>query len=129
MNTVAGNEMFVLDAAKRYPNATFFGLNPGLIKTNIRDNFFGKDSFKSRFMETMIGFFTPSPEVYAERITPLLVSPDLEAHGGAMFNQKGDAIEPTPRLADHEHVAKFLAQSEELVARAISPSAGLSSST
>ena len=29
MTTVAGNEMLVLDAAKRYPNATFFGLNPG----------------------------------------------------------------------------------------------------
>ncbi len=28
MNTVAGNEMLVLDAAKRYPNASIFGLNP-----------------------------------------------------------------------------------------------------
>lgn len=32
LNTVAGNEMLVLDAAKRYSHATFFGLNPGLIK-------------------------------------------------------------------------------------------------
>ena len=48
MNTVAGNEMLVLDAPTRYPNATFFGLNPGLIKTNIRDNFLGKDTLKSR---------------------------------------------------------------------------------
>ncbi|ATB28289.1 oxidoreductase [Melittangium boletus] len=118
MNTVAGNEMLVLDAAKRYPHATFFGLNPGLIKTNIRDNFFGKDSFKSRFMETLIGFFTPSPETYAARITPLLVSPDLEGHSGALFNQKGFAIMPSPTLADGAHVAKFLAESEALVARA-----------
>jgi NAD(P)-dependent dehydrogenase (short-subunit alcohol dehydrogenase family) len=117
LNTVAGNEMLVLDAAKRYPHATFFGLNPGLIKTNIRDNFFGKDSFKSRFMETMIGFFTPSPETYAERITPLLVSPDLEAHSGAMFNQKGVAIIPSQKLSDRAHVSSFLAESEALVAR------------
>jgi len=118
MNTVAGNEMLILDAAKRCPHATFFGLNPGLIKTNIRDNFFGKDSFKSRFMETLIGWFTPTPETYAERITRLIVSPDLEAHTGAMFNQKGEAIEPSPPLAEVAHVAKFLAESEALVSRA-----------
>lgn len=117
MNTVAGNEMLVLDAVKRYPQAAFFGLNPGLIKTNIRDNFLGKDSLKSRFMETVIGFFTPTPETYGERISPLLVSPDLEGHSGAMFNQKGEAILPSPKLADAERVARFLAESEALVAR------------
>jgi NAD(P)-dependent dehydrogenase (short-subunit alcohol dehydrogenase family) len=117
MNTVAGNEMLVLDAAKRYPHAAFFGLNPGLIKTSIRDNFFGKDSFKSRFIETMIGFFTPSPEAYADRIMTLLVTPDLEGHSGAMFNQKGIAILPSPKLADAAHVSQFLAESDTLVAR------------
>ncbi|WNG54568.1 SDR family NAD(P)-dependent oxidoreductase [Archangium gephyra] len=117
MNTVAGNEMLVLDAAKQYPNATFFGLNPGLIKTNIRDNFFGKDTLKSRFMEWMIGLTTPSPEAYAERITPLLVSPDLEGRSGAMFNQKGFAILPTPKLMEGSYVSGFLAASEALVAR------------
>jgi NAD(P)-dependent dehydrogenase (short-subunit alcohol dehydrogenase family) len=115
MNTVAGNEMLVLDAAKRYSHATFFGLNPGLIRTSIRDNFLGKDSFKSRVMESIIAFFTPSPEAYAERITPLLVSPDIEAHSGAMFNQKGFAIVPSPQLADGAHISKFFAESEALV--------------
>lgn len=43
-------------------------------------------------MESIIGLFTPSPEAYAERITPLLISPDIEAHSGAMFNQQGLAI-------------------------------------
>ncbi|WP_437525383.1 SDR family NAD(P)-dependent oxidoreductase [Sorangium sp. So ce726] len=118
MNTVAGNEMLVLDAAKRYSSATFFGLNPGLIKTNIRDNFFGKDTLKSRIMETIIGLMTPSPETYAERLAPLLVSPDLEAYSGAMFNQTGFAVLPTPRLTDSSYVSAFLAASEALVARA-----------
>jgi len=117
MNTVAGNEMLVLDYAARYPQATFFGLNPGLIKTNIRDNFLGAGSFKSRMIETIIGWLTPTPEKYAESLTPLLVSPDLEAHSGAMFDKKGAAIEPSPPLADRAHVARFLAESEALVAR------------
>jgi NAD(P)-dependent dehydrogenase (short-subunit alcohol dehydrogenase family) len=116
MNTVAGNEMLVLDAAKRYSNATFFGLNPGLIKTNIRDNFLGKDTLKSRFTEWMIGLMMPGPETYAERITPLLVSPELEAHTGAMFDQKGVAILPTPKLTDRAYVDAYISASEALVA-------------
>jgi NAD(P)-dependent dehydrogenase (short-subunit alcohol dehydrogenase family) len=116
MNTVAGNEILVLDSAKRYPNATFFGLNPGLVKTNIRDNFFGKDTLKSRFIEAMIGLLAPSPETYAERLAPLLVSRDLEGHSGAMFDRKGDTILPTPKLTDASYRDAFIAASEALVA-------------
>jgi NAD(P)-dependent dehydrogenase (short-subunit alcohol dehydrogenase family) len=116
MNTVAGNEVLVLDAARRYANATFFGLNPGLVKTNIRDNFLGKDSLRSRIAERLIGWLTPTPEEYAERITPLLVSPDIEAHSGAMFDRKGDAILPSPKLGDRSYVDAFVAASEGLVA-------------
>lgn len=116
MNTVAGNEMLVLDAARRYANDTFFGLNSGLIKTNIRDNFFGKGSLKSRVMETLIGLLTPSADTYAQRFTPLLLTPDIEGHSGAMFNSKGQAILPSAGLTD-EHLRKFMAASEALVSR------------
>ena len=116
MNTVAGNEMLVLDAARRYPHATFFGLNPGLIKTNIRDNFFGKGSLKSRAMETLIGLLTPTADTYAQRITPLLLTSDIEGHSGAMFNNKGQAILPSAGLTD-EHIRKFMAASEVVAAR------------
>lgn len=119
MNTVAGNETLVLDAATRFPHANFFGLNPGLIKTNIRDNLLGKDSLKSRVMEAIIGAFTPTPESYAERITPLLVSKDIEAHSGAMFDRKGSAIVHSDKLNDTAHTSKFLEESQALVARAL----------
>ncbi|MGV6477693.1 SDR family NAD(P)-dependent oxidoreductase [Azotobacter vinelandii] len=116
MNTVAGNEMLVLDSARRYPHATFFGLNPGLIKTNIRDNLLGKDSLKSRVMETLIGWFTPTADAYAERIAPLLLTPDIEGHSGAMFDSKGRAILPSNGLTE-PHIRKFMAASEALAAR------------
>lgn len=115
MNTVAGNEMLVLDAAKRYPHTTVFGLNPGIMKSNIRDNLFGKGTFKSRVVEWIIGLLTPSTETYAERLAPLLVSPDLEGHSGAMFNRKGFAILPSPKLTDN-YVDEYMAASEALVA-------------
>lgn len=120
MNTVAGNEMLVLDAATRYPAATVFGLNPGLIKTNIRDNFLGKDSLKSRVTESLIALVAPSPERYAERIAPLLVSADLEGHSGTMFDQKGNAVLPTPKLTDASYRDAFIATSEALASRASS---------
>ena len=116
MNTVAGNEILVLDSARRYPNATFFGLNPGLIKTNIRDNFFGTDTLRSRVAEALIGLVNPSPETYAERLAPLLVSPDLEGHSGAMFDRKENAILPSPKLTDASYRDAFIAASEALVA-------------
>ncbi|WP_254558670.1 hypothetical protein, partial [Salmonella enterica] len=65
MNTVAGNEALVLDAAQRYPHAAFFGLNPGLVKTDIRANYLGEGSLKHRVIEGLLGLFTPTPETYA----------------------------------------------------------------
>ena len=118
MNTVAGNEMLVLDAANRYPNATFFGLNPGFIRTNIRRNLFGGDTLLYRFTEWMTGLLAPSAETYAERLTPLLVSPDLEGHSGAMFNRKSLAILPTAKLTNSSYVNAFIAASEALMSRA-----------
>ncbi len=117
MNTVAGNEILVLDAAKRFPRAHIFGLNPGFVKTNIRGNLFGSNKLLLRVMEWMTGFMTVSPETYAERLTPLLVSPDLEGHSGAMFNNKAEAIIPTPKLTDASYASAFLAASEALVSR------------
>jgi len=116
MNTVAGNEMLVLDAATRYPQLAFFGLNPGLIKTNIRDNFFGKGSLMSRVMEALIGLLTPTADKYAGRIAPLLLAPELDGHSGALFNTKGDPIMPSPGMTA-AHIQQFIAESKALVAR------------
>lgn len=120
MNTVAGNEMLVLDSARRYPRIASFGLNPGLIKTNIRDNFLGKGTWKSRLAEFLIGVLSPSAEDYARRIVPLLLSPGLDAHSSAMFNNKGQAIMPSASLTTG-HIDGFMQVADALIARA-SPS-------
>ncbi|MEK7345931.1 MAG: SDR family NAD(P)-dependent oxidoreductase [Pseudomonadota bacterium] len=117
MNTVAGNEMLVLDAARQYPGIAIFGLNPGLIKTNIRDNLLGGGSLKSRVIEGLIGLMTPTADQYAQRMGPLLASPDIDVHSGALFNNKAQAILPTPGL-NREYTERFMAASWGLVARA-----------
>ena len=116
MTGVAGNEMLVLDSAHRYPNVSFFGLNPGGVKSNIRSNWLGANSLKYRLFEFVMGLFSKSADTYAERIAPLLVSSDLEGHSGAMFDPKGFAIFPSPKLTD-DYTKKFIAASEALVSR------------
>lgn len=115
MNTVAGNEILVLDAAERYSQVDSFGLNPGLVKTNIRRNFLGKSPFFG-LVEGLIGVFNPTPEQYAAQIVPLLVTPDIEGRSGAMFNKKGQAIQPSAGLTD-AYTRLFLAASDALLAR------------
>jgi hypothetical protein len=65
----------------------------------------------------MIGLLPPSAETYEERLTPLLVSPDLEGQSGAMFDRKGFARLPSPKLTE-SYVHEFMAASEALVSRA-----------
>ena len=118
MNTVAANEAIVLDGARRHPGVWFFGLNPGLIKTSIRANFFGAGSFKHRAVEALIGLVMPTPERYAERVVPLLFAPELEGRSGAMFGKKGTAILPTEGM-DEQQVTRFIEASEALLGRAL----------
>jgi len=117
MNTVAGNEMLVLDTARRYSHFNVYGLNPGLIKTDIRSNFLGGNKFLFAVLEGLIGLFTPNAEDYARRITPLLLAPALEDHSGSLFNNKAQAVLASPGLTP-AHTAAFLAESDALLQRA-----------
>jgi len=119
MNTVAGNEALVLDSAARYPHVSFFGLNPGLIKSNIRSNALGGEgSTKQRLVEFFIGMVMISAETYAGRITPLLVSPELDARSPVMFNQKANPILAS-QVMTPVHVAEVMQASESLLQRTL----------
>ncbi len=118
MNTVAGNEAIVLDATTRYPAIHFFGLNPGLIKTNIRANYLGEGKFLHRLAEGFIGLLMQTPERYAAGVLPLLVAPELEGKSGVMFGKKGQPILPTDGF-DAARVATFVRAMEGLLAKAL----------
>lgn len=117
MSTVAGNEALVLDSVLRYPALEIFGLNPGIIKTAIRSNFLGEGSLKHRIVEWVIGAMMQSPERYAQRIAPLLMSPDISGFSGALFNNKGLEIEPSNAM-NSQYVTDYVAASEALAMRA-----------
>lgn len=115
MNTVAGNEALVLHTARNYPHLRVYGLNPGLVNTNIRANVFGgSDTLRFKVIEAMIGLFTPTAEQFAARLCPVLLAPDLDARSGVHFNAKGVAIAPSAVMTD-AHVARLITASEELL--------------
>jgi NAD(P)-dependent dehydrogenase (short-subunit alcohol dehydrogenase family) len=120
MNTVAGNEALVVDAARRYPQLNIFGLNPGIIRTNIRSNILGgTGSARFRIVEGLIGLFNISAEEYARRLVPLFFSTELEAASGALFNRTPAVIARSAVMTD-SYVARFMDASERLVQKALS---------
>lgn len=56
---------------------------------------------------------------YARTIVPLLFAPELSARPGLLFNQGGDAIQPSPQLKDPQTVNEILNKSRALIARAM----------
>ena len=118
MNTVAGNEMLVLEGAKKYLGLEIFGMSPGILATNIRSNMRKKPG-NGGFMEWIISKTNPSADEYAESLVSLLFSPDLAGHSGAIFDKKGNPSLPSPKLNDSQYVRSFLVDSEALVTRAL----------
>lgn len=116
LNTIVGNEALVVDSAHRYRSLRVYGLNPGLVKTGIRTNMYGGSRLREKLTEALIGLFAPTPRKYAERIVPLLVCPDIDAHTGAMFGSKGQPIKRSPQMTE-EYAEKVIDASLKLVAR------------
>ncbi|WP_349630931.1 SDR family NAD(P)-dependent oxidoreductase [Bradyrhizobium manausense] len=117
-NTVAGNEVLVLEAARRFPDVDAFGLNPGFVKTNIRANLLGSRKLFA-VVEWLTSFMMIEPDVYAERLVPLLVSHDLDARSGTMFNNKAEAILPSSSSKEPIYAAALMEASDGLLRRAL----------
>lgn len=114
MNTVAGNEALVIAYAKKYPHVNFFGLNPGIVKTNIRNNLLGENSWKSYIVEGIIGLFAQTPDYYASHILPLLLASEIEKKSGAMFDSKGREIFASEGMSKM-YAENYLGMSRELL--------------
>ncbi|WP_197040288.1 NAD-dependent epimerase/dehydratase family protein [Mycobacterium sp. URHB0044] len=119
MNTVAANEALILAGADILPGPDYFGLNPGLIKTDIRSNTLGAGSLSHRLTETVIGLFSQSPQQYAKRIVPLLFAKELDGRTGIHFNNKARPILPSAGMTG-DFVDRFIAASDKLLQRAVS---------
>ncbi len=120
-NTVVANEALVLDAAQSYPNLNIYGMNPGIISSEIMSGYLG-NGLLLKLQQTIMGVIFQSADQYAAKHLPLLVSDDLEDHSGAMFGRYADFIKGNSMLADPIYLAKVTAESEALIKRGLARS-------
>ncbi|WP_130175901.1 SDR family NAD(P)-dependent oxidoreductase [Cryobacterium sp. SO1] len=116
-NTVVFNEVLVSHAAARYGEVAMFGLNPGIIKTNIMSGVLGERTWKLRAQRALIGALFQSADAYAGKVLPLLVHPTLEERSGALFNRHAQPIEGNPWLSLEDHRARVVEIARTLTAR------------
>lgn len=114
-NGVVVNETLVLDSATRFPLVNFYGMNPGIINSNIMSGILGDNSILLKIQKTIVGLFFQSPEQYAKKITPLLVSKDIEKYSGIMFGRNGDPILSNSILLDQSYVNQVIEEAEKLI--------------
>lgn len=119
MNTIIFNEAIVYEAARRFPTIKTFGLNPGLIQTNIRDNFHGgKDTWLGWFVEGMISLFAITPEKYAVTVSSIIKNADHPSC--TFFSQKGAVITSKGWVTEEANRIKVWENSQALVDKAMS---------
>lgn len=117
-NTVAGNEALVVGGAERFPGPEYFGLCPGLVRTGVRDNLRGTDSWRYHVSELLIRVLTQSARTYARRVLPVIFAPGLTGHSGSLFGTTGRPILGSRGL-DQEFARRYLDASERLLRSAM----------
>ena len=108
----------MLAGADQLPGPDYFGLNPGLIKTDIRANTLGAGSLAHKLTETVVGIFGQSPQQYARHIVPMLIADELDGRTGLLFNNKAKPILPSAGMTT-EYANRFIAASDTLLRRAV----------
>ena len=97
-NTIVGNEALVIHWAEKDKDHSYFGLNPGLIKTDIRKGAYDTPFMKAMgvVIEGMVGLFGTTPESYGKVIADVLFAEGLEEHSGVSFNPKAQPTMKSP---------------------------------
>ena len=124
MNTVILNEALVHELARRHPDLHVFGLNPGIIQTEIRDNFHGgKQSVLGNVLETIIGLAFKSAEQYVERyLIHLISSPELSKKSAICFNHGAALVGIGPWMSDSTNRLKAWESSNHIVSKVLGTS-------
>jgi hypothetical protein len=117
-NTVVGNEALVVDWSSKSNGILYYGLNPGLIQTGIRDNVYSGTIGKvlKPIVEGMIGLLTTSAKTYGTNMVSVLFAPNLDKPNGAIINQQGKPIYSSKAFTTDPDLAKnFIDASQKLV--------------
>jgi NAD(P)-dependent dehydrogenase (short-subunit alcohol dehydrogenase family) len=118
MNTVTANEALTVAYRKKFPDIEIYGLNPGLVKTDIRGNIYsGFLKYLEPVLEGLIGLLFPDPDEYAASVWPVISAAKLP-RDVINYNARSEPLRVNPQLTD-ALVAKIWSDSDELIAKAL----------
>ncbi len=116
LHTIIGNDALVLGMRKRHPALLIWGLNPGLVRTDIRSNAFRVKAL-GKVVDGVIGVHALSPQHYAEVVLHVIANPQLSPAVFAWTN-RNRAITPSEFLANEANVEKIWDITDQIIARA-----------
>lgn len=114
-NTIVTNEALVLGARTRHPELEIYGLNPGLVATDIRGNVYsGSFKYLEPVLEALIGFLFPSSDQYASDIWHV-VSAEALPKSVYAWNLWGEAV-ARPQSLTQQLVEDLWAKMDAVIA-------------
>jgi hypothetical protein len=115
---VVANEALTLAYRRKFPEVEIYGLNPGLVKTDIRGNLYsGFLKHLEPVFEALIGLLFPSAEEYVEHVWPVISAKQLP-RDTVNYNSRSEALRNNPQLTEAV-VEKIWNDSNELIAKAL----------
>ncbi|KAJ3301336.1 hypothetical protein HDV03_001033 [Kappamyces sp. JEL0829] len=124
-NTIVGNEALINWMAEKDKLVHVYGLNPGMIQTDLRKNYLGKDTYLNWAVESAVGLVSQTAEQYAENVlVHLLFSSTLELQNTSIFNYDGSLLPANPLLTDRMR-KRILNEAEEVIEAATKKSSKL----
>ncbi len=118
-NTIIGNEAIVHKYSMKNNGFHCFGLNPGLIKSDIRTGLTGQDSLLTRIVEWFISAFNQDSDTYADKLMSLFLSSDLDDYNGLMFNKNADLIETSKVFLKSSYIDAVIQASDDVIKKVL----------
>jgi nucleoside-diphosphate-sugar epimerase len=118
VNTIVCNEALTLAYRRKFPEIEIYGLNPGLVKTDIRSNIYsGVLKYVGPVLEALIGVLFPNADEYAAGILPIITAEKLP-RDVLSYNHRGEALRVNPQL-NETVVEQIWRDSDQLIEKAL----------
>ena len=116
MNTVVANDALVLGTRTRHPKFEIYGLNPGLLASDIRSALY--DGFPMKYLgialEAVLKVLVRSTDDYAEGIMDVITASTLPE--AVLFNPFGESIHVSPFLSKPANVEVIFSETDKVLA-------------
>ncbi len=117
LHSIAGNDALVLGLRKRHPELLIWGINPGLVSSDIRANSYRLHTL-GKIWEGVVSVHALSPDFFASTVLlHIVANPQLSPFVFAWSN-RSKAIAPSHFLEDEKNVDRIWELTDAIIAKA-----------